>query len=106
MQKLVRVRFKATLDHIMRGLKITSFGIKKDYFTPIVVEKDGIFGKKYYLDINSTQALANFRYAKEEIKKGVTRRPEPLNFAHNVDMVLDKEGISVWNKMIQGIKWK
>ena len=116
---------EATLYHIKMGFKPVEFleriwsirhlkfkiqtilkecpDIAKELITPIVKEKKNLFGNRYYLDVNSTIALANLR----TIKKLLLEKKQPLNRvkslnSRTVEMVLDGKNLDYWKSLLSG----
>ena len=101
-QKLVRVRSKKKLDKLMAKIYEQSKDIKEENFTPIVIEKKGILGKRYYLDKNTTKAVATLRAVKKHLAETGNLRPRFINNADNIDLELKGDNLQVWKNMLNG----
>ena len=103
MPKPELVRVRSPRDITSQIIKISQFSdIDRQFYTPIIVEKKGLFGPRYYIDINTTQALANIRHinyvscGNPLIAKGMT-----FSSGH-IPMELSGKNFDTWRRMIDG----
>lgn len=100
--KLIRIRHPQKIKVEMEKLLKLSPEVNPEFFTPIIVEKKGLFGTRYYLDTSTTQAIANIRQIK------LMSKDEPLlarriRFrADHVEMELSGDGLETWKHMLEG----
>lgn len=103
-QKLFRVRSKKGIDELLSKLKSRSPEIPMENYTPIIVQKKGVFGTKYYFDENTTQAVGALRTVKEKMTGNI--RPEKMQDSQLIDLELSGENLEKWRKMLAGIPIK
>lgn len=100
--KLVRIRHPQRIKVEMEKLLKLSPEVNPEFFTPIIVEKKGLFGTRYYLDTSTTQAIANIRQIKL-MSKGDPLRAKRIRFkADHIEMELSGDGLETWKQMIAG----
>lgn len=100
--KLVRIRHPQKIKVEMEKLLKLSPEVKPEFFTPIIVEKKGLFGTRYYLDTSTTQAIANIRQIKL-MSEGDPLCVKRIRFrADHVEMELLKDGLETWKRMLEG----
>lgn len=101
-QKLVRIRRPQKIKVEMDKLLKVAPDVKPEFFTPIIVEKKGLFGTRYYLDVNTTNAIANIR----QIKYMIDGKPilaKSIRFSgEHIEMELSGEGLETWKRMLDG----
>ena len=100
--KLIRIRHPQKIKVEIEKLFKSSPEVKPEFFTPIIVEKKGLFGTRYYLDTSTTQAIANIRQIKL-MSKGDPLRAKRIRFkADHVEMELSGDGLETWKRMLAG----
>ena len=89
------------IERIMKGI-IYERGsdVSPKHYTPIIVSK-GSKQKKYFLDTNTTQCIANIRQIKENYKKGITNGPRPFLEGVGIDMTLEGENYDFWKRNVK-----
>ncbi len=100
--KLIRIRHPQKIKVEMEKLLKLSPEVNPEFFTPIIVEKKGLFGTRYYLDTSTTQAIANIRQIKL-MSKGDPLRAKRIRFkADHIEMELSGDGLETWKRMLNG----
>lgn len=100
--KLIRIRHPQKIKVEIDKLATNAPDVKKEFFTPIIVEKKGLFGTRYYLDVNTTNAIANIR----QIKYMIDGKPilaKSIRFSgEHIPMELSGDGLETWKRMLDG----
>ena len=99
--ELVRVRNPQDID--VQLVKMMQFAdIDRQFYTPVIVKKKGLFGPRYYIDVNTTQAIANIRHINYE-SCGNPLIAKGLHFsAGHIEMELSGKNFDTWRRMIDG----
>ena len=95
-QELVEIKTADDILDLLKDIIKKSPDIKPKNYKPIIVQKDG----KYFLDINTTQALASVREIKERLLQDGGYRLEKLNAA-GIDLELSGEELNTWKKILK-----
>jgi hypothetical protein len=99
--ELVRVRSVQDINSQLSQMTYYS-DIDKKFYTPIIVKKKGLFGPRYYLDTNTTQAIANIRHINYE-SCGNPLIAKGLHFSSDhIEMELSGKNLDTWRRMIDG----
>lgn len=100
-QKLIRVRTEEKVNSLLKETANQARTIKNENFTPVIVERKGLFGKRYYFDENTTLALAYLRTIRANLANKTTSRPDVIN-GTNIDLELTGENLQKWADMLSG----
>ena len=99
--ELVRVR--SSREIMSQIFKMTQFSdIDRKFYTPIIVVKKGLFGPRYYIDTNTTQAIANIRHI-NYVSCGNPLIAKGMHFSSDhIRMELSGKNFDTWRRMIDG----
>lgn len=101
-QHLRRVRCKADVEKMLSDILDEVDDFTREKVTPVIAEKRGLFGKRYFLDENTTLALTYLRTVKEFFlnNKNVPR-PKSIE-GDNVELELKGDNLKVWRNILSG----
>lgn len=101
-QELVRIKNEASLKKVMNEIYEELPNINKEFFTPIIIEKNSFFGKKFFLDINNTKTIAFIRKSQKILKECPEKIKKPQMSGEIVDMELSGQELQMWKDAIEG----
>lgn len=95
---LLEVKSENEVNRCMRGIKRKSQDLNPDNLVPIIIEKDG----HYYIDVSTTQAVANVREIKQRLSSSDYTIKE-LEFLRleGVGMSLSGEQFEYWKNLVE-----